>query len=103
MKTQTFLTLDIDDLKSLLEQSIQSALKNYYENSLHEPNKKESGSPLYLTMKEVSGKFPISISTIKRYQKNGTLKFKRIGGKVLFLEADVHEAIQGIKINKYKN
>lgn len=60
---------------------------------------KESSEDL-LTTNQVAEKFNLSLSTIWKYRKDGVFPFYRLGGKVLFDEKEIREAIKKANIRR---
>jgi hypothetical protein len=54
--------------------------------------------PLYLSRLEVSKMLNVSLVTLNKWNKNGTLKALGIGGRVLYRQTDIES-----KIVDYKN
>lgn len=55
--------------------------------------KKESERPEYLTRQQVKEQLHLSYPTLNRFNKEGILIARKIGGRVLYLRSDVEKAI----------
>jgi len=56
----------------------------------------------YLTRKEVAEKLRISLVTVDKYTKEGTLQSYRIGGQIRYKANEVEKAFEAVKNAKYK-
>jgi excisionase family DNA binding protein len=56
----------------------------------------------YLSRKEASKLLHISLPTLNEYTQKGIIKGSRIGTRVLYLEADIQEAVKNIPSTKYR-
>ena len=65
------------------------------------PEKTEEGAK-YDTRKEVCAALKISLPTLNRLSKNGTLRAYRIGGRVLYRKDEINQALTAIPNIKYK-
>lgn len=57
------------------------------------PEKKESERPEYLTRQQVKEQLHLSYPTLNRFNREGILTARKIGGRVLYLWSDVEKAI----------
>jgi hypothetical protein len=58
--------------------------------------------PEYLTRKQVKEELHVSFPTLNRFDKEGILTARKIGGRVLYLRSDVEMAINPYKPIKYR-
>lgn len=56
----------------------------------------------YATRKEVAGAFKISLPTLNRLTKDGTLTAYRLGGRVLYKKAETNKALTEIPNFKHR-
>jgi hypothetical protein len=63
---------------------------------------KEPNSPEYRTRKEVSKELHVSFPTLNRFDKEGILTARKIGGRVLYLQLDIEKAINQDQNLKYR-
>jgi len=72
-------------------------------SELHPPKQAEhQGGAEYATRKEVSQTFKISLPTLNRLSKDGTLTAYRIGGRVLYRKDEMNNALTAIPNLKYR-
>jgi len=72
-----------NDLKTIIAETIR-------ENT---PENETTQEPELLTRKETANKFHISLVTLHRLTKEGTLKSYNIGGRVLYKTAETKQAL----------
>ncbi len=63
---------------------------------------KEPISPEYRTRQETSKKLHVSLPTLHRFDKEGILTARKIGGRVLYLQSDIEKAINQGQNLKYQ-
>jgi len=63
---------------------------------------KEPNRPEYLTRQQVKEKLHVSFPTLNRFDKEGILTARKIGGRVLYLWSDVEKAINPEQPIKYR-
>jgi excisionase family DNA binding protein len=79
-------------LKSLVCDCIKEELSKFLElNQGHKDDDK------LMNRKELADFLHISLVTILKYQKNGTLPYYRIGGRLLFKKGEVLKAIEPLR------
>lgn len=65
------------------------------------PESKEPIRPEYLTRQQVKEKLHVSFPTLNRFDKEGILTARKIGGRVLYLWSDVEKAMnQNLKYRR---
>lgn len=100
MSTQQFkvtqslqmINLSIDDLSNLITNCISKQLKTIKEYQKSETSNSENE---ILTREEVKDLLKISYTTLWKYNKNGTLKAKKLGRKVYYLREDLSNFLNG--------
>ena len=82
-----FISVTPEELQQKIVNGIQiqiDELKNHF--TLKEPN-------IYLSRIEVSKMLNVSLVTLNKWNKSGLLKASGIGGRVLYKQADIDNAI----------
>jgi len=64
-----------------------------------EPTEKPTG---LLTRREVAQKFRITLVTLDKYTKAGTLQSYKIGGQIRYKAAEIEKAFEQVKNAKYR-
>jgi len=83
-----------DLLIHMTRQDLRNELNQFAEQIREtKPDKETSKEPEYLTRKETALKFHISLVTLNRLTKDGTLKSYRIGGRVLYKSNEINHAL----------
>jgi excisionase family DNA binding protein len=80
-------TLSLEDLKKIINESVNLALKNF------DFNNKSYESEKLLTRKETADKFKISLVTLNDWTRRGKIKSYTIGGRVLYKEQELDQAL----------
>ena len=71
------------EVKNLIAETIRA----------NNPEKETTNENEFLTRQETAKKFHISLPTLHRLTKDGTLKSYKIGGRVLIKSAELNEAL----------
>lgn len=79
--------ITVDQLLGLIKESVHEELRFY---------KPDKPSIKYLTRKETARKLRISLVTLTDWVNTKKIKAQKIGGRVLFREQDVDQALQEI-------
>jgi excisionase family DNA binding protein len=87
-------TLDLSDIKKVVEEVLEKKLKR-----LTTPNKKELK---LLTRKDTAKLLCISLPTLHEWTKTGIVKAYRIGNRVLYKHDEVNQALQQIQTSNMK-
>lgn len=90
-----------DELKELINETTQSAFIEAYEkcrNSFEEKSKEQEEK--YLTRFEVADMLHVNLSTLYRWNLDGTLTNVKIGKKVFYLASEVAQYIDLQKIKR---
>jgi len=90
MNSFNLIAVESNQLKSLIEESVKKAITDNSKQVTNSVNPKR-----YLTRKELSKKFNLSLPTIYRRMKDGSLPHFHIGRRVLFDENAVSKALMG--------
>lgn len=91
MENQLIFNLKIDELKSIINESVSNAFAK-----IPQPKEEET----LLRRKEVAKLLSVSLVTISDWMKTGKLPYHRINTRIFFKKSEVMEAIE-IK-QKYK-
>jgi predicted DNA-binding transcriptional regulator AlpA len=91
MENQLLVTLNVNELKSIINESIENAL-----TKTNLPIEAES----ILRRKDVAKLFSVSLVTISDWMKTGRLPYHRINSRIFFRKSEVMQCIE-IK-EKYK-
>ena len=91
MDNQLLVTLNVNDLRGIISESISSALSKL-------PQAKEEDS--LLRRKDVAKLFSVSLVTIADWMKTGRLPYHRINSRIFFKKSEVLDAMQST--SKYK-
>lgn len=98
MQTQTVIQHSTDPqglISELAEVLFNKHLRPFLEQlQTAQPEKK------LRTRKETAQKLNIALSTLHEYTKTGMIKGKRIGGRVLYLDEDITNALTTINAGK---
>jgi hypothetical protein len=87
----------LKDLQAIIGEILEEKLRQFKPEHQMQPVNE------YLTRRSVCDRLKISLATLHTYTKDGTLKGYKIGGRVLYLLAEVEQSIQAIQTNKYKH
>ena len=90
MNDQLIVTLKVDELKAIIDESVNSAL----EKNL--PSKENSEETL-LKRKDVAKLFGVSLVTVNEWMKQKRLPFFRVNTRVFFKKQDVLNCMDSIK------
>jgi hypothetical protein len=63
---------------------------------------KEPERPEYLTRQQAKEELHVSFPTLNRFDKEGILTARKIGGRVLYLRSDIEKAINPDQPIKYR-
>ena len=91
MENQLLVTLNVNDLKLIIDKSIESAI-----SKTQKPKEEET----ILRRKDVAKLFSISLVTIAEWMKTGKLPYHRINTRIFFKKSELMKCIE-IK-EKYK-
>ncbi len=91
MKDQIFLSLDADELKELIKDSILEVLAENHNQQ--QPEKEDQ----LIKLNEAAGLLGVSKVTIHAWKKSGLIPFYRISNKIYFKK---NELLQSLKKNK---
>ena len=80
------------DIRKIVAEAIQE----------HKNQSKEPGRPEYLTRQQAKEELHVSFPTLNRFDKEGILAARKIGGRVLYLRSDVEKAINPDQPIKYR-
>ena len=78
--------LTTDQLSEIIRESVRNEMQNI------RPPKPKSETK-YLTRKETARRLKVSLVTLTDWVNRGRIVAHKIGGRVLFLESDVEEAL----------
>jgi hypothetical protein len=92
MENQLLVTLNVNDLKLIIDKSIESAI-----SKTQKPTEEET----ILRRKDVAKLFSISLVTIADWMKTGKLPYHRINTRIFFKKSELMKCIE-IK-EKYKS
>jgi len=93
MEDQLLVTLKVNELKNLIEESVTNAL-----SKIPQPKKEDD---TLLRRKDISKLFSVSLVTVTQWMKTGRLPYHRINSRIFFKRGEVFQAME---INpKYKN
>jgi hypothetical protein len=92
MENQLIVTLKVDDLKLIINESVSSAI-----SKLPQPKEEE----ILLRRKEVASLFSVTLATINQWMKTSKIPYHRINSRIYFKKKEVLEALQAkIKFKK---
>ena len=94
MKDQIFLSIDADELKELIKDSILEALAENHNQQ--QPEKEDQ----LIKLSEAASLLGVSKVTIHTWKKTGLIPFYRISNKIYFKK---NELLQSLKKNKERN
>jgi excisionase family DNA binding protein len=80
METQLVLTLKIEELKSIINESVEKAIKN---------NSKPKEEDSLLCRKDLARLFSVSLVTISAWTKSGKLPYYQIGARIYFKKSEI--------------
>mgnify|MGYP000948413612 CR=1 FL=1 len=90
-------TIPLSELKSFIQEAIQSELTQLYQHS-----EKGESERLY-TRKEVADLLGISLPTLNTYTKEGIIDAYRLGTQVRYKYEDLEKALKKINVIKYSH
>ncbi len=85
-----------DDFQADIRKIVAETIREYM------PESKEQIRPEYVTRQQVKDKLHVSFPTLNRFNKEGILTAKKIGGRVLYLWSDIEKAINQDQAIKYR-
>lgn len=88
-------TIPLSELKSFIQEAIQSELTQLYQHS-----EKGESERLY-TRKEVADLLGISLPTLHTYTQEGIITAYRIGTQIRYKHEDIDKALKEINVIKY--
>jgi len=86
----------ISDFKLIIGEIVREQLQNFKPEP---PTEKPTG---LLTRREVAQKFRITLVTLDKYTKAGTLQSYKIGGQIRYKAAEIEKAFEQVKNAKYR-
>lgn len=91
------IVLTKDQLDSIIQTSIRTALDEYIEKQIREKSK-----PDFYTIKETSEKLKVTETTIRNYIKKGLIPADKIGGRIRIRGITLDNTLKEIKSLKYR-
>ena len=88
-QTDNIFQLTIGDLQSIVRNSVRDELSSH-----NQPQKEEK----VLNSKEAASVLNISLPTLHKWKKEGSVPFHRKGGRIYFVESELVECILNPKI-----
>ncbi|MCK4665012.1 MAG: helix-turn-helix domain-containing protein [Bacteroidales bacterium] len=92
MEKTILISLSLEEFKELVKESV---MEIYIEQEKERAKKCQDDK--MLTRKEVANFLRISLPTLHQYQKDGRLKYYRIGRRVLFKKSEILDSIEVIR------
>ncbi len=86
MENQLIVTLRVDELKELINESVANALSKVPQP----PNEDE----ILLRRKDVAKLFSVSLVTVSQWMKDGKLPYHRINSRIFFKKVEVLKAME---------
>ncbi len=86
----------ISDFKLIIGEIVREQLQNF------KPEPPTEKPPGLLTRREVAQKFRITLVTLDKYTKAGTLQSYKIGGQIRYKAAEIEKAFEQVKNAKYR-
>ena len=82
----------------------QIDIKNWFADAIrdYKSETKEPVRPKYGTRQQVRDELHVSYPTLNRFDKEGILTARKIGGRVLYLWSDIEKAINQDQAIKYR-
>jgi excisionase family DNA binding protein len=90
METIQLQSIGKSELESIVMRCMATVLRN------QQPVAKETQPSGYITRKQVCGILHISMPTVHAWMKQGKLQSYHIGGRTLFKESEVMEAVEAV-------
>lgn len=84
-------TITPDSLRDLIRQAVREELTEQKPEALQ-----------FLTRKETAERFRISLPTLNELTRTGRINGYRVGGRVLYKEAEIDNALTQIATSKFK-
>ena len=93
MKTAelTILNISIDELKQLIKDAVCEEINKKRHKETY------ADSTDYVSRKEVAKMLGISLPTLTKYVKNGTIPAHRIGARILFKQDEVSQSLMQVQ------
>jgi excisionase family DNA binding protein len=85
METQLVVTLKVDELKSIITESVENAIKI---------NSKAKEEDSLLCRKDLARLFSVSLVTISAWTKSGKLPYYQIGSRIYFKKNEVMQIFE---------
>jgi len=86
----------ISDFKLIIGEIVREQLQNFKPEP---PTEKPTG---LLTRREVAQKLKITLVTLDKYTRAGTLQSYKIGGQIRYKAAEIEKAFEQVKNAKYR-
>ena len=93
MEKLIFNTLELSDIKRMIEETLDNKLKNLL-------NLPQQNEVKLLSRKDTAKFLCISLPTLHDWTKTGIVKAHRIGNRVLYKLDEVNQALEQIKTSK---
>ncbi|PCH98632.1 MAG: DNA-binding protein [Bacteroidetes bacterium] len=97
MERLLFTTISVDELTTLIQESVRAELSRIEENK---PSKLSSGE--LITIDDVVKLFRISKVTLHDWKKKGILPYYRISRRVYFKLSEINEVLEANRRNSTK-
>ncbi len=88
MNQQLLVTMNVDELRKILNESIADALSNVSQKSEEEK---------LLSRKEVAKFFRISLVTLNKWRRQNKIPFHKINSRIYFKHSEILEALKTLK------
>ncbi|MEP0984941.1 helix-turn-helix domain-containing protein [Ekhidna sp.] len=85
----TLINLTIAELKDIVKTAVQEELKEIFEPASEDIDK-------LISRKEVAKFLKVSLPTLTKYVKNGTIPAHRIGNRILFKKQEVIDSLHNV-------
>jgi len=85
-----------DEFQIDIKKWVAAAIREYI------PESKEPIRPEYITRQQAKEELHVSFPTLNRFDKEGILTARKIGGRVLYLWSDIEKAINPDQPIKYR-
>ncbi|MBK9722131.1 MAG: helix-turn-helix domain-containing protein [Saprospiraceae bacterium] len=86
MENKLVITMNSDDLKALIDESVTNAL-----SKSSQPKKEDE---TLLNRKDISKFFSVSLVTVSQWMKSGKLPYHRINSRIFFKKVEVLKAME---------
>ncbi|WP_236972124.1 helix-turn-helix domain-containing protein [Membranihabitans marinus] len=82
------------NVELLTSETVREIVRQEINQGITELLDKRAKEQKYFSRKETANRLHVSLPTLHNYTKNGLIKMKKVGGRVLYSEGDIEDALR---------